>query len=70
MSVPGPIQTGQRAEYWVCPQMLCSRIGRVILVLITSMFARSIRRLLDRGRLSKPLPLVKDGDLAAINSAA
>ena len=38
----------------------CRRIGLVIWVLTT------FGRLLDRGCFAEPLPLVKDGDLAAI----
>ena len=40
--------------------------GLGIWVLITFYVVWSIARLLDHGCLSKPLPLVKDGDLIAI----
>ena len=65
MSVPERIQTVQRAElsgaiialqsYWPC------HLGIENLNV-----ARSVGRLLERGCLSKPLLLVKDGDLAAV----
>ena len=65
MPVPGPLQTVQRAEffgailalqaYWPC------HLGIDNLNVVWS-----IGRLLDRWCLTKPLPLVKDGDLVAI----
>ena len=65
MPAPGPLQSVQRAEFWSAilalqafwPGLLC--IAYLIVV-------RSIGRLLDHGSLSKPLPLVKDGDLISI----
>ena len=65
MPVPGVMQTVQRAEFW----------GAIIALqaywpchqgIDNLNVARSIGRLLDHGRLSKPLPLVKDGDLIAL----
>ena len=65
LPVPGVMQTVQRAEfrgailamraYWPCH----SGVDNLNV-------ARSIGRLLDCGRLVKPLPLVKDGDLIAL----
>ena len=65
LPVPGVLQTVQRAEfrgatlalqaYWPCH----SGIDNLNV-------ARSIGRLLDRGSLIKPLPLLKDGDLIAL----
>ena len=64
-SVPGPIQTAQRAEflgaiialqaYWPC-----------YLGIDNLNVAGTIGRLVDRGSPAKPLPLGDDGDLAAI----
>ena len=64
MPVLGPLQTVQRAEFWVailalhafCPGHL--GIDNLNMV-------RSIGRLLDHGGFSTPIPLVKDGDLIA-----
>ena len=65
MSVPGPMQTVQRAEfrgvtvasqsYWVC------HLG-----IDNLNVARSVGRLLDHGCLAKPLSLIRDGDLVAV----
>ena len=68
MPVLCPLQTLQRAEFWgktmalqVCwPGHMGVDDPDVVL---------SIARLLDHGCFSKPLPLVKDGDLIAIGSA-
>ena len=65
MPVPGPLQTVQRAEFLGAILALQAvwpgHLGIDILNVV-----RSVGRLLDRGSLSKPLPLVKDGDLVAI----
>ena len=63
--VPGVLQTVQRAEFWGAIVALQSywpcHLGRD-----NFNVARSIGRLLDHGCLTKPLPLVKDGDLVAL----
>ena len=65
LSVPGVMQTVQRAEFWGAIVALqaywpChSGIDNLNV-------ARSIGRLLDHDCLDKPLPLVKDGDLIAL----
>ena len=65
MSVPGPFQTVQRAEFWGATLALQAfwpgHLGIDILNVV-----RSIGRLLDHGSLSEALPLVKDEDLIAI----
>ena len=65
MSVPGPLQSVQRAEFWGALMDLQAyysfHLGTDNLDV-----ARTIGRLLDHGSLSTLLPLVKDGDLAAI----
>ena len=64
MPVPGPLQTVQGAEFWGAILALQAfwpghmSIDNLDVV-------RSSARLLDRGSLSKPLPLVQDGDLLA-----
>ena len=65
LPVPGVMQTVQRAEFWgaivaLHAYWLC-HLGIDILNV-----ARSIGCLLDSDCLSKPLPLVKDGDLIAL----
>ena len=47
------------------PLLPCGRTGLVIKVLVTSMLL-GLFRLLDRGGLAKPLPLVKGVDLVAL----
>ena len=65
MPVTGVLQTVQRAELWSAIIALQScwpcHLGIDYLNV-----ARSFGRLLDRGCLAKPLPVVKDGDLVAI----
>ena len=65
MPVPGPLQTVQRAEFW----------GAILALRAfwpghpdtdNLNVVRFNCRLLDRGSLSEPLPLVKDGDFIAI----
>ena len=62
MPVPGVMQTVQRAEFWsaiVAMQAYWScHLG-----IDNFNVARTVGRLLDRGCLNKPLPLIKDGDL-------
>ena len=64
LPVPGVLQTVQRAEFWGASLALQAywpcHLGIDILNV-----AMTIGRLLDRDRLTKPLPLVKDGDLVA-----
>ena len=68
MPVPGPLQTVQRAEFWgviLAPQaFLPGHLGVDNLNVVRTTFP-----LLDHGCLSKPLPLVKDGDLKYCCSA-
>ena len=65
MPVPGPLQTVQLAEFWVLFLALQAfwpghlGIDNLNVVL-------SIARLFDHGCFSKPLLVVKDGDLVAI----
>ena len=65
VSVPGPMQTCQRAEFWSVTVALQScwpcRLG-----IDNLNVARSVGRLLDHGCLAKPLSSVKDGDLVAV----
>ena len=65
MSVLGPLQTVQRAEFWgaiIALQSYCPcHLG-----IDNLNVAGSTGRLLDRGCSAKPLPPVQDGDLAAI----
>ena len=65
MPVPGVLQSVQRAEFWGAILALQAywpcHVGTDNLNV-----ARSIGRLLDRGSVAKPLPLVKDGDLVAL----
>ena len=65
MPVPGPLQSVQRAEFWV-PLLLCSRTGLVIWVLITSMLLGLLVGCWVKAVWLKPLPLVKDRYLVAI----
>ena len=65
MPVPGPLQTVQRAEFWSAIIALQS-YWPCHLGIDDLNVARSSGRLLDRGCLAKPLPLVNDGDLVAI----
>ena len=65
LPVPDVLQTVQRAEFWGAIVALQAywpcHLG------IDNLFVvRCIGRLLDAGCLSKPLPLVKDGDLVAL----
>ena len=63
LPVPGVMQTVQRAEFWgaiVALQAYCH------LGIDNLNVARCIGRLLDSDCLTKPLPLVKDGDLIAL----
>ena len=65
LSVPGVMQTVQRAEFWgaivaLQAYWLCH------LGIDNLNVARSIGRLLDHDCLGKPLPLIKDGDLIAL----
>ena len=65
MPVPGPLQTVERAEFGGTIMALQACWPGHLGVDYLNVF-RSIARLLDHGGLSKPLPLVKDGDLIAI----
>ena len=64
MSVPGVMQTVQRAEFWGAVVAL-QAYWPCHLGIDNLNVARSIRRL-DHDRLVKPLPLVKGGDLIAL----
>ena len=61
MPVPGVMHTVQRAEFW-CAILSLQSYWPCHLGIDNLNVARSIGRLLDRGCLIKPLPLVKDGD--------
>ena len=67
MPVPGPLQTVQRAEFWGAILALEAfwpgHLGIDNLDVV-----RAIGRLHDRGCLSEPLPLVKDGILLLLFS--
>ena len=65
MPVPGPLQSVQRAEFWSVIVALQS-YWPCHLDIHNLNVAWSIRRLLGRVFLAKPLPLVTDGDLVAI----
>ena len=64
MPVPGPLQTVQRGEYWGTILAL-QAYWPCYLGIDNLNVARTLGRLLDRGRLAKLLPLVEDGDLVA-----
>ena len=63
--VRGPLQTVQRAEFWGA-FLAQQAFWPGHLGIDNVNVGRSIGRLLDRGSLAKPLPLVKDGALMAI----
>ena len=65
MSVPGPLQSVQRAEFWGAIMALHAYYP-CHLGIDNLNVARTVGRLLDHGSLSMPLPLVKDGDLVSI----
>ena len=65
MPVPGVLQSVQRAEFW-CAILALQAYWPCHLGIDNLNVARTIDKLLDRGNLAKPLPLVKDGDLVAI----
>ena len=65
MSVPGPLQSVQRAEFWGAILALQAYYP-CYLGIDNLNVSRTIGRLLDHWSLSKPFPLVKDGDLVAI----
>ena len=65
MLVLGVLQTVQRVEFWGAILALQS-YWPCHLGIDNLNVARSSGRLLDRGCLVKPLPLVKDGDLVAL----
>ena len=65
MSVPGPLQTVQRAELW-CAILALQAFWPGHLGIDNLNVVRSIGRLLDQGSVSKPLQLVKDGDLFSL----
>ena len=62
MPVPGVMQTVQRAEFWSAIVAM-QAYWPCHLGIDNLNVARTIGRLLDRGCLNKPLPLIKDGDL-------
>ena len=65
LSVPGVMQTVQRAEFWGA--ILANQAYWPCHLFIDNLnVARSIGCLLDYDSLVKPLPLVKDGDLIAL----
>ena len=65
MPVPGPLQTVQRAELWGAILAL-QAFSPGHLGIDNLNVVRSIGRSLDHGSLSKPLPVVKDGDLISL----
>ena len=65
LPVPGVMQTVQRAEFWGAIVAL-QAYWPCHLGIDNLNVARSIGCLLDSDCLSKPLPLVKDGDLIAL----
>ena len=65
MPVPGVMQTVQRAEFWGAIVAL-QAYWPCHLGIDNLHVARSIGRLLDYDCLTKPLPLVKDGDLITL----
>ena len=65
LPVPGVLQTVQRAEFWGAIVAL-QAYWPCHLGIDNLNVVRSIGRLLDADCLSKPLPLVKDGDLVAL----
>ena len=62
MPVPWVMQTVQRAEFWSAIVAM-QAYWPCHLGIDNLNVARTIGRLLDRGCLNKPLPLIKDGDL-------
>ena len=65
VSVPGPLQTGQRAELWVV--ILALQSDRAVHVGVDNLgVVRHVGRLLDGLPPSIPLELVTDGDLLAL----
>ena len=65
MPVPGPLQTVERAELWGAMLALQAFWPRHLGIDNLNV-VRSIGRLLDQGVVSKPVPLVKDGDLISL----
>ena len=65
LRVPGVMQTVQRAEFWGAIVAL-QAYWPCHLGIDNLNVARSIGCLLDCDCLSKPLPLIKDGDLVAL----
>ena len=65
LSVPGVMQTVQRAEFWGAIVAL-QAYWPCHLGIDNLNVARSIGRLLDYDCLTEPLPVVKDGDLIAL----
>ena len=65
MPVPGVMQTVQQAEFWSAILAL-QAYWPCHLGIDNLNVARTIGRLLDRGSLTKPLLLVKGGDLVAL----
>ena len=65
LPIPGVLQTVQRAEFWGAIVAL-QAYWPCHLGIDNLNVVRSIGRLLDADCLTKPLPLVKDGDLVAL----
>ena len=65
LTVPGVLQTVQRAEFWGAIVAL-QAYWPCHLGIDNLNVVRSIGRLLDADCLARPLPLVKDGDLVAL----
>ena len=65
MSAPGTLQSVQRAEFWGA-NLALQAYYPCHLGIDNLNVARIIGRLLDRGSLATPLPLIPDGDLVAI----
>ena len=61
----GPPQTVQRAEFW-CAILALQAYWPCHFCIDDLNVARTTGRLLDRGSLTEPSPLVEDGDLVAL----
>ena len=69
LSVPGPLQSVQRAELWVV--ILALQTSRAVHLGVDNLgVVRHVGRLLSGCRRSKPFELVDDGDLLLLNASA
>ena len=65
MSIPGPLHSVQRAEFWGA--IMALQAYYICHLGIDNInVSRTVGRLLDHGSLSKPFPLVKDVDLGRV----